>query len=87
MSALIVLGISLGVGLPFFWVASRRFARRRKSDGEWDDDGPLHPTPPPRNSKGNLFGSGLAYDLQHGLDRDEDWPDGRKPGSFEPPAT
>ena len=87
MFRLIVLGASFGIGLPFFWVASRRFAQRRKQDGAWDDNGPLHPTRVPRNVMQNRLGNGLAFDIQHGLDRDEDWPGGRKPGGFEPPAT
>ena len=87
MFALIGLGVALGIGLPLLWLNSRRFERRRKAEGAWDDQGPKHPTRAPRNWRPNRFGNRLAFDVQHGLDRDEDWPGGRKPGNPEPPAT
>ena len=87
MPVLIILGSSLGIGLPLLWVASRRFARRRRAEGAWDEQGPRHPTRTPRKERRNWYGDDLAFDMEHGLDRDEDWPGGRKPGSFEPPAT
>ena len=86
MTFAIVLGIVFAIGLPVVAVAARRFERRRRAEGEWDEQGPLHPTRPPPNVRGTRFGNGLAYDLQHGLDRDEDWPGGRKPGKPEPPT-
>ncbi|HEX8850516.1 MAG TPA: hypothetical protein VF761_13375 [Gemmatimonadaceae bacterium] len=58
----------------------------RLVQGEWDEHGPTQPVRPPRNWRPNWFGNGLAFDLRHGLDRDEDWPDGHKPPSREPPA-
>ena len=86
MHLLIMAGVVLG-GLALFWVGSRRFARRRTTEGAWNARGPIHPTRPPRNWRRNRFGNGLAFDLQHGLDRDDDWPNGRKPGSPDSPAT
>ena len=86
MHLLIVTGVLAG-GLTLFWLGSRRFARRRRAEGAWDAQGPVHPTRPSRNWRRNRFGNGLAFDLEHGLDRDEDWPDGQKPGSPKPPAT
>jgi hypothetical protein len=85
MYALISLAIAVGVGIPVIRIAARRFERRRIAEGQWDAQGPTHPTEAPRNARLNRFGNRLAFDLTHGQDRDEDWPGGTKPsGSVNP---
>ena len=83
MYVLTVLGVLLAVGLPSLWFASRRFERRRIAEGEWNEAGPTHPSRTPRKERRNRFGNGLAFDIAHGLDRDADWPGGKKPGRSE----
>lgn len=32
------------------WIAAARYGARQRRAGEWDENGPLHPTPPPRDA-------------------------------------
>ena len=40
---LVLIAFLLGVMI----VSARRFARRRRREGVWNAEGPVHPTPPP----------------------------------------
>ncbi len=35
------------IGLPLLVVAGRAFAKRRRRQGKWDQEGPIHPTEVP----------------------------------------
>ena len=67
------------IGLPLIRWAARRYEQRELANGEWDVTGPKHPTPTPRNFWPRVQSNGLAFDLEHGVDRDADWPGGAKP--------
>ena len=67
------------VGLPLLRWGARRYEARELANGEWDARGPKHPTPTPRNFWPRVQSNGLAFDLEHGVDRDTDWPGGVKP--------
>jgi len=43
----LVVGILGVVSWAAVFIGARRFARRRRRDGAWDANGPLHPTEPP----------------------------------------
>ena len=62
MAVLIAILAPFVIGLPTVAWLARRFARRRRGEGAWDDQGPLHPTDPPAQF-------GKAFKRSEALDR------------------
>ena len=79
MGFILELAAIAAIGLPLLRWAGRRYEQRELANGEWDAAGPKHPTPTPRNFRPRVQSNGLAFDLEHGLDRDSDWPGGVRP--------
>ena len=79
VSFVVELVVIAAIGVPFLRWAGRRYEQRELANGEWDGAGPKHPTPTPRNFWPRVQSNGLAFDLEHGVDRDTDWPGGVKP--------
>jgi hypothetical protein len=62
MATVIAILAPFVIGLPTVaWLAGR-FARRRRREGAWDEQGPKHPTEPPE-------GFGKAFKRSEALDR------------------
>ena len=84
-----VVAVLAAVGLPLIRRGARRYEQQELQNGDWDTTGPKHPTPMPRNFWPRVQSNGLAFDLEHGTDRDSDWPGGvkphRPPGDSPPP--
>jgi hypothetical protein len=47
MYTLVLILTPFAIGLPLLALAGRAFAKRRRREGEWDQDGPVHPTDVP----------------------------------------
>jgi hypothetical protein len=47
MYTLVLIFAPFAVGLPLLALAGRAFAKRRRREGEWGEDGPIHPTEVP----------------------------------------
>ena len=72
MFVLIELAVALAILLPAFVIAAKRFERRQITKGEWDAQGPKHPTKESRYRGRALLGNGLAFDQMQGIVRRED---------------
>lgn len=65
---LITLALTGGVWLVLYWAARRHIAERQRL-GQWDENGPLHPTEPDSRFPGfDPFEAGFrhAFELEHG---------------------
>ncbi len=75
MLVLVLLAFALPLGL---WIASSKYARRHERAGDWDAEGPRHPSGPRWRGPaaiGSLLG-GSAFLAMHG-----------EPGEIPPPDT